>query len=73
MEHTLQELETLLEYLVKHNEEHAAEIMELAGRARDLGRQQAYDDLTQGVDLLTASNKSLRAALAALEVQHVSR
>jgi hypothetical protein len=73
MEHTLQELETLLQYLVKHNEEHAAELMELAGQARALGKQDAYDNLAQGVELLSASNKSLRAALATLEVQHVSR
>jgi hypothetical protein len=73
MEHTLQELETLLQYLVKHNEEHAAELMQLADQARALEKQEAYGHLTQGVEQLSASNRSLRAALAALEVQHVSR
>jgi hypothetical protein len=73
MEHTLQELDTLLQYLVKHNEEHAAEIMELAGQARNLGKKVAYDHLLKGVELLSASNESLRAALVTLEVEHVSR
>jgi hypothetical protein len=74
-EHTeavLQELKTLLGYLVKHNQEHAAEITDLAARARELGKGDAYDHLARGVDLLNESNKSLRAALATLEGHHVS-
>jgi hypothetical protein len=67
MEPVLQELEVLLEYLVKHNEDHAREIMGLAVRAQGLGKTAAYEHLTRGVDLMNDSNKSLRAALAALE------
>jgi len=73
MEHTMEELATLLQYLVKHNEDHAAELLELAGRARELGKQDAYDHLATGVELLKGSNTSLQAALATLEVQDVSR
>ena len=67
MEPVLQELEVLLEYLVKHNQEHAVEITELASRAQALGKPAAYEHLTRGVDLMNDSTKSLQAALAALK------
>jgi hypothetical protein len=66
MESAMQELEALLEYLVKHNADHAREIMDLAARAKELGRVKAYDDMVKGVGLLEDSNKSLEAALTAL-------
>jgi hypothetical protein len=69
----MEELEALLRYLVKHNEDHAAEITELADRARDLGKQDAYEHLVRGVQQLLESNQSLRAALTTLEVEDVSR
>ena len=62
----MQELEALLEYLVKHNTDHAGEIMDLARRAQDLGKKEVYDHLLTGVDLLNSSNESLKAALAVL-------
>lgn len=61
-----EELEALLEYLVKHNRSHAGEIMDLAVRAEGLGKTEAYDHLVTGVARLNESNKSLEAALAAL-------
>ena len=67
MEPVLQELEVLLEYLVKHNQDHAVEITELASRAQALGKPAAYEHLTRGVDLMNDSTKSLQAALAALK------
>jgi hypothetical protein len=66
LEPVLQELEVLLEYLVKHNHEHATEITDLAARAQALGNTAAYEHLTRGVDLMNDSTKSLQAALAAL-------
>jgi hypothetical protein len=68
MELSAQELTALLTYLIKHNEDHAAEILELAERAQVLGNTAAYRNIVRGVDLLKESNKSLRAALSALEV-----
>jgi hypothetical protein len=73
MAHTMADLTALLQYLVKHNEEHADEIVELAGRARELGRDDAYGQLARGVELLRDANTSLRAALVTLEGQGVSR
>ena len=67
MEPVLQELEVLLEYLVKHNQDHATEITDLAARAQALGNTAAYEHLTRGVDLMNDSTKSLQAALAALK------
>jgi hypothetical protein len=69
----MEELQALLEYLVKHNSEHAAEIMELADRARQFGGPEAYDHLAHGADLMLESNKSLQSALTVLGDQHVSR
>ena len=67
MEPVLKELELLVEYLVKHNQEHATEITGLAARAQELGKTAAYEHLTRGVDLMNESTKSLQAALVALE------
>lgn len=62
----MSELEALLQYLVKHNEDHAGEIMDLAARAETLGKTGVHEHLLRGVDLLSRSNESLRAALAEL-------
>ncbi len=67
MDASTQEIKSLLEYLVKHNADHAGEIMELADRAQILGNQEAYKHIVEGVRLLNDSNESLRAGLAALE------
>jgi hypothetical protein len=67
MEPAVQEMKTLLEYLVKHNEDHADEIMDLAEQAEAAGNTQAHQYIARGVDLLNESNESLRAALAVLE------
>ena len=69
----MEELEALLEYLVKHNDDHAAEIEDLADRAKQLGNPEAYEQLTHGVELLRESNQWLRSALRMLEGSHVSR
>ena len=67
MEPVLQELRILLEYLVKHNQDHATELMELAARVEKQGHSEAHAHMTKGVELLNESNRSLRAALGALE------
>jgi hypothetical protein len=72
MDGGMRELEALLEYLVKHNEDHAGEITDLAGRAKAFGNKEAYEHLVRGVDLLNSSNESLRGALAELRGQDVS-
>jgi len=64
---SVQEITAMLGYLIKHNRDHAAEILELAERARSLGHEAVYRDIARGVDLLEESNASLQAALAALE------
>jgi hypothetical protein len=66
MESDMRELEALLEYLVKHNQDHAQEIMELAARAQSLGKTEVHDKLVHGVELLNESNESLKAALSVL-------
>ena len=67
----IQQIKSLLEYLIKHNQDHASEIMDLAERAQTLGNTEAYEHIVRGVDLLNDSNESLQAALAALEADHV--
>jgi hypothetical protein len=66
MESGMRELDALLDYLVKHNTDHAGEITDLAVRAKALGKQEVYDHLISGVDLLNRSNESLKAALTIL-------
>ncbi len=65
-EEAMRELKALLEYLVKHNAEHAGEILELAARAENLGKAQAHEHLVQGVELLQRANEELQAALSTL-------
>jgi len=67
VEPSIQEMKSLLEYLIRHNQDHAAEIMDLANRAQTLGNADAFRHIAKGVDLLNESNESLRAGLAALE------
>jgi len=57
----------LLDYLIKHNRDHAGEITELAEQAKSLGHDDVYESIVRGVDLLNQSNESLQAALEALE------
>ncbi len=66
-EPSIREITALLDYLIKHNRDHAGEIMELAERAQSLGHTAAYGHIVRGVDLLNESNESLQAALTALE------
>ncbi len=66
MESGMRELDALLDYLVEHNTEHAGEIIDLANRAKALGKQEVYDHLIKGVDLLNSSNESLKSALTIL-------
>jgi hypothetical protein len=66
MDDAMRELEALLEYLIKHNGDHADEIVELASRAEKLGKVEVHDHLLRGVGSLKDSNESLEAALAAL-------
>ena len=63
----IEELRLLLEYLVKHNQEHANELMDLAARVKAQGHETAYDHMARGVDLLNGSNQSLQEALDELE------
>jgi hypothetical protein len=62
----LEEIKGLLDYLVKHNEDHAGEIMELASRVHALGNVDAHHHITTGVELLRQSNENLRMALLEL-------
>jgi len=66
-EPSIREMTALLDYLIKHNRDHAVEIMELAEQAKSLGHDDVYGRIVQGVDLLNQSNESLQAALEALE------
>jgi hypothetical protein len=63
MHHEMEELDGLLEYLIKHNSDHAEEIVVLAGKAKDLGMDAARDDLMKGVEDMNKSNESLKRAL----------
>ena len=58
----IKQLAALLDYMIKHNEEHAEEVKEYAGRARALGNEEAQAEIEKGVELLTQSNQMLRKA-----------
>lgn len=66
MDNSMKELEALLCYLVKHNREHAEEILGLAQKALQLNKRKAHCALMAGVKDLQESTEHLEAALAAL-------
>jgi hypothetical protein len=59
----MKELDALLDYLIKHNKDHAEEITVLAQKAKDLGETTVHDNLTKGVEYMERSNESLEKAL----------
>lgn len=58
----ISQLTALLDYMIKHNEEHAEEVKEYAERAKKLGNEEAQADIEKGVALLQQSNEMLRKA-----------
>ena len=66
METEMAKLDTLLEYTIKHNSEHAEELEKLAQKAKDLGKTLVYDELMRGVEQMTSANETLAVALKRL-------
>ncbi len=66
MDSEMIKLETLLDFTVKHNCEHAEELESLAERAKELGKIAAYDQLIQGVRQMNTANETLSLALRRL-------
>ncbi len=62
MDGEMKELDALLDYLIKHNKDHAEEIMVLAQKAKDLGEIAVYVNLIKGVEHMERSNESLEQA-----------
>lgn len=58
-----EKLRILLEHLIKHNTDHAAEIKDMAATAEELGFGDAAKLLVQGSDEMNASNDTLNKAL----------
>ena len=63
MEAEMKELHALLDYIIKHNQEHSEEIETLSQKAMNLGKTAVYDYLVKGVEQMKASNESLKKAL----------
>jgi len=66
MQNDLKELEALLNYLINHNEDHAQEIVELAVKAKEMGKEEVNNNLAKGVEYLKYSNEMLKKALQLL-------
>jgi hypothetical protein len=63
----LKELKALLSYMIKHNDEHAEELKDLAEKAKSLGNTVAYDELIIGVKEMKKANERLKNALNKLK------
>jgi len=63
----LKELKALLSYMIKHNDEHAGELKDLAEKAKSLGNAVAYDELIIGVKEMKKANERLKNALNKLK------
>ncbi len=66
MESEMMKLDTLLDYTIKHNSEHAEELERLAQKAKELGKTAVYDELMRGVEQMNGANETLTAALKRL-------
>lgn len=66
MDSEMIKLETLLDFTVEHNSEHAEELRSLAERAKELGKIAAYDQLIKGVQQMNTANETLSLALRRL-------
>ncbi|MBW2541942.1 MAG: hypothetical protein JRF15_07625 [Deltaproteobacteria bacterium] len=62
----MRELDSLLDYTIRHNEEHAKELESLARRARELGKERVDEEIERGVEQLNQANQSLKRALKQL-------
>jgi len=67
MQNDLKELKVLLNYLINHNEDHAQEIVELAVKAKEMGKEEVNNNLAKGVEYLKSSNEMLKKALQFLQ------
>jgi hypothetical protein len=59
-------LTTLLNYLIKHNEEHSEELIELAEKAKTVAKDVVRDDILGAARLMDESTEYLKLALAEL-------
>lgn len=66
MESEMMKLDTLLDYTIKHNSEHAEELKSLAQKAKELGKTTVYDELVRGVEQMNSANEALAVALKRL-------
>ena len=66
METELTRLETLLDYTLEHNKEHADDLRNLAQKAKELGKIAAHDDIIKGTEQMDRANEILETALKKL-------
>ena len=69
-EHTpMEELTTLMKYMVGHNAAHAKELADLAGQLDKIGNHTAYEQVMAAVSDFEKGNMRLSVILASLENQ----
>ncbi len=66
MQSDMRELDSLLDYTIRHNKEHAEELKNLAKKASELGKSRVDDEIKRGVEQLNQANQSLEKALKQL-------
>ena len=66
MQSDMKELDSLLDYTIRHNEDHAKELENLARKARELGKGRVDEEIKRGVEQLNQANQSLERALKLL-------
>ena len=62
----MRELDSLLDYTIRHNKEHAEGLKNLAKKASELGKSRVDDEIKRGVEQLNQANQSLEKALKQL-------
>jgi len=62
----MEKLQILINHWIEHNEEHAGEFKEWAGKAKSSGKTAVHDDILKAIGKLRDANEYLRTALEKL-------
>jgi len=60
------DFKTLLNYFVAHSKEHAGEFLEMANKAKTIGKNDIYKALIDGVEKMNKATEAFESALEML-------
>jgi hypothetical protein len=68
-----EDLKTMMTYFIGHNQEHSAEFVEWAEKAKQIGETEIQKAILDGVKTMDKANESFKKALKILEKKNVTQ